>query len=55
MMMNNHGRILVCHYLDMEEKTKLEILEMYIELTGEDGKRIRSFLDFESEENEFCS
>ena len=39
----------------MDEETKQIILDFFTELTGEDGKRIKAFLDFESDENEFCS
>ena len=49
------GRVLIGRYSDMDEATKSAILEFYTEFTGEDPLRARSFLDFNSEEAEFCS
>jgi len=52
---SKNNRVLVGRSVGMSEETKQMILEFFIELTGEDGKRIKAFLDFESDENEFCS
>ena len=49
------SRVLLGRYLGMDEATKRAILEFYTEFTGEDPTRARDFLDFNSEEAEFCS
>lgn len=49
------GRVLIARYADMDESTKKAILEFYVEFTGEDPTRARNFLDFNTEEAEFCS
>ena len=55
LIMVKNGRVLVGRYMDMDEKTKNSILEFYTEFTGEDPTRAKDFLDFKSEEDEFCS
>ena len=52
---NDNGDILFAHYVDMSEDTKDYIIECYKELTNEDPKKIKDFLDFKINEIEFCS
>ena len=49
------GRVLIGRYMNMDNSTKNAILEFYTEFTGEDPTRAKDFLDFKSEEAEFCS
>ena len=51
----NTGSLAVARYPDMDEKTKEDIVEIYEELTGQDSGSTRSFLDFEDDNDEFCS
>ena len=52
-----NGKPLVMRLPDMDEYTKNEILDYYVQHNGENVERIRKFLNFEDEngENEFCS
>lgn len=49
------ARVLVWRYVNMDEKTKELITKIFQEITGEDPSRVMKFLNFESDENEFCS
>ena len=49
------GRCIIARFLDMSQKTKDSIVDLYVDLTNEDGDKVRKFLNFESEEQEFCS
>ena len=49
------NRCIVSRFIDMNEKTKEHLIELFTELTANDDIKIRKFLDFESEEQEFCS
>ena len=48
-------RIIVERLDDMSEEMKNIVIDFYTELTGENPSRIRNFLDFTNDENEFCS
>ena len=49
------GRCLVSRFTDMSKSTKDFIIEIFTDLTGNSDVKVRKFLDFESEEQEFCS
>lgn len=49
------GKVLVNRYVDLDDEIKSTIVELFKKLTGEDGKRVKDFLNFESDESEFCS
>lgn len=48
-------RMMVMRVPDMDEYTKKELIYLYTEFTSEDPQKLRDFLDFKSEDNEFCS
>lgn len=50
-----NGRCLLSRFVDMESKTKEDIIELYVDLTGDSPEKAKKFLNFESEEQEFCS
>ena len=50
-----NGRCIIARFLDMSQDTKDSLIELYVDLTGGNGDRVRKFLNFESEEQEFCS
>ena len=52
---DGNGNILVGRYVDMEEICKEFVCEVYCDLTGGDPVKIMSFLNYESNEGEFCS
>jgi len=55
LLVTRNDRVLITRYKNMDDITKKSILELYAELTGENVSRAKGFLDFESEEAEFCS
>jgi hypothetical protein len=48
-------RVMVSRHPDMNEYTKQQLLFLYSEFTSEDVEKLRKFLDFESDDVEFCS
>ena len=51
----NESSCLIHRYVDMDEQTKKEIGDLFFEATGTDRTKIDKFLNFESDEQEFCS
>lgn len=51
---NDRGRIAVARFPDMSPKIKESIICLYKEVTNEDIDKLRDFLDYKSESNEFC-
>lgn len=54
----NNGKIAVARFPDMSKSIKQYIIAVYKETTSEDAeslKNLEDFLDYKSEENEFCS
>jgi glucose-6-phosphate isomerase len=52
---NNKGQIVIARYPDMNEQFKKYVTDLYSELTGKSKKEIVNFLNYKTEENEFCS
>lgn len=52
---DDNGTILIGRYVDMAEDCKKFICEIYCDLTQTDPKIVMDFLNFESDEGEFCS
>lgn len=55
MEINNKGHIAISRSPNMTKDFKDYLVEVYSEITGEDPREIRDFLDYKNEENEFCS
>lgn len=51
---NDKGRVAFARYPDSSLKTKEYIIALYKEITNGDPEKLREFLDYKSEENEFC-
>lgn len=51
---NNRGQMAIARFPDMENSFKGYIVELYREMTNEDPQKLRDFLDYKTEENEFC-
>lgn len=51
---NDKGRIAVARFPDLSDIEKDYIVNLYKEVTNEDIKKLRDFLDYKGEENEFC-
>ena len=49
------GRVLVARFPEMDNDLKDAIWHFYREITGDNDKRIKDFLDYNSDENDFCS
>jgi len=52
---NDNGELVVGRYVDMTPTCKDYVASVYSELTGTDNKKIMDFLNYESDEGEFCS
>jgi len=51
----DNGRIAIARYPDYTEEAKQYILSIYKDTTNGDIVKLRDFLDFKTEENEFCN
>lgn len=51
---NNKGQMAIARFPDMDEKFKAYIIDLYKEMTNESPQKLRDFLDYKTEENEFC-
>ena len=51
---NNNGRMAIARFPDMDEKFKVYIIDLYKEMTNENPQELKDFLDYKTEENEFC-
>ncbi len=49
------GRVLVARFDNMTDNTKSLIINLYREIAGEDIDGIKDFLEYKSEDFEFCS
>jgi len=47
-------KIAIARYPDMNEKIKKYVTDVFVDLTQKDPVSVRNFLDYKSEENEFC-
>ncbi len=52
---NNKGQIAIARYPDLNKRFKNYVAKLYSELTGKNKKEIVNFLNYKTEENEFCS
>ena len=48
-------RCVIARHPDMDNKSKLEIAELYAAITNKNVKDVMKFLNFESDIQEFCS
>ena len=49
------GHIAAARYVDMDDKFKEYVIEVYKELTGDNTDKLKKFLDFDENVDEFCS
>ena len=52
---DSSNRIVVARYPDQDKQTKDYIVHIYSKLTGESSNKLIDFLNYVSEQNEFCS
>jgi len=51
----NNGKIAAARYIDLDEGIKDYVVDLYRELIGmEDAEKLKKFLNFEEENDEFC-
>ena len=55
MKQNDKGRVLLGRYEDLDPDIKDFAIDTFCELTGNEINRVRRFMNFESDENAFCS
>jgi hypothetical protein len=51
---NDQGRIAIARFPDMSLTAKEYLLNLYKDVTKEDPEKLKNFLDYKTEENEFC-
>ena len=51
----NGDNIAIARFLDMDDKTKNCVAEIYQTLTGKDIQEVMDFLNYKTNESEFCS
>lgn len=49
------SKVAIARFPDMDRKTKEYVANVYADLTREDAQKAMKFLNYESDENEFCS
>lgn len=52
---NDHGEMVIGRYVDMTPICKDYVSSVYCELTGKNKAEVMDFLNYESNEGEFCS
>lgn len=55
MRVNGRGGIAIARYPDLSDKMKEYIIAVYGESTSGDVEELRKFLNYDGENNEFCS
>jgi hypothetical protein len=55
LIMERGSNVAIARFPDMDEKTKKYIAEVYADLTGESAEKAMDFLNYKTDENEFCS
>jgi hypothetical protein len=55
MKINRESKMAIARYPDMSPKIKDFIVHVYSELTGKNKDAVINFLEFKSDENEFCA
>jgi len=50
----NNGKIAAARYEDLNEEFKEYVVDLYHLLTGEDPQKLKDFLDYKEENDEFC-
>lgn len=49
------SKVAIARFPDMDEGTKRYVADTYSELTGKDIDSVMKFLNYKTDENEFCS
>lgn len=52
---DDNGHIALARFPDMTEGIKDYLVDLVADITDEKSKDVRGFLNYENEENEFCS
>jgi len=52
---DDKGHVALARFPDMPEEIKDYLVDLLVDSTDEDSKAVRGFLNYENEENEFCS
>jgi len=52
---NNNGKMAVARFPDMSDAVKECIIELYKDMTNEDIELIKDFLEYKTEDNQFCA
>ena len=55
MKQNDKGQVLLGRYEDLEPDIRDFAIDSFCDITGHDKDRVRMFMNFETDENAFCS
>ena len=55
LMKGKDDKIVIGRFPDLDERLKKYLADLYVDLTGEDIQKAKRFLNYENDENEFCS
>ena len=53
-IIRNNGQMVIARFPDMQQSIKDYIISLYKDSTDEDETKLRDFLDYKTEEDEFC-
>ena len=53
-VINDKGETAFARFPDLDVETKEYMIEVYREISNEDSQKLRDFLDYKSDEDEFC-
>ena len=54
-MRQKQSQVAIARFPDMDNSTKKYVTDTYVELTGRDVNVVTKFLNYETDENSFCS
>ncbi len=54
LMVNDKGEMATARYVDLEQRYKDYIIQMFRDMTDKDVDKLKKFLDYEEDTDEFC-
>ena len=55
LIVNGNGEVAISRFPDLTEETKTMMVDLYVGATGADSQKVMDFLNYDSDENTFCS
>jgi hypothetical protein len=51
---NEHGQVVIGRYEDLSEELQVQVIDIFVELTGKDRNKAKAFLEYKDDEDAFC-